>query len=234
MSLFDSARFQISAAKLSGLPTSIEPEIAFAGRSNAGKSTTINVITRKTRLAFASKTPGRTQLINFFELSRKTPDGKSRETVGRLVDLPGYGFAKANESVRGSWSDLVGGYIAGRRQLAGLVIVMDSRRPFMPTDEWLIDFMRGRPEVRQLWLLNKCDQIKNMERRQTLRKTEERAAAFGPQVSVPFFSGLKREGVDQLIETLESWLPAPASAAPAAEGENTSSVRSDISGTNER
>ena len=87
MSLFDSARFQISAAKLSGLPTTIEPEIAFAGRSNAGKSTTINVITRKTRLAFASKTPGRTQLINFFELSRKTPDGKSRETVGRLVDL---------------------------------------------------------------------------------------------------------------------------------------------------
>lgn len=234
MSLFDSARFQISAAKLSGLPTSIEPEIAFAGRSNAGKSTTINVITRKTRLAFASKTPGRTQLINFFELSRKTPDGKSRETVGRLVDLPGYGFAKANESVRGSWSDLVGGYIAGRRQLAGLVIVMDSRRPFMPTDEWLIDFMRGRPEVRQLWLLNKCDQIKNMERRQTLRKAEERAAAFGPQVSVQFFSGLKREGVDQLIETLESWLPAPASATPAAEGENTSSVRSDISGTNER
>lgn len=128
----------------------------------------------------------------------------------------------------------MGGYIAGRRQLAGLVIVMDSRRPFMPTDEWLIDFMRGRPEVRQLWLLNKCDQIKNMERRQTLRKAEERAAAFGPQVSVQFFSGLKREGVDQLIETLESWLPAPASAAPAAEGENTSSVRSDISGTNER
>jgi len=218
VSLFDSARFQISAAKLSGLPTTIEPEIAFAGRSNAGKSTTINVITRKTRLAFASK----------------TPDGKSRETVGRLVDLPGYGFAKANESVRGSWSDLVGGYIAGRRQLAGLVIVMDSRRPFMPTDEWLIDFMRERPEVRQLWLLNKCDQIKNMERRQTLRKAEERAAAFGPQVSVQFFSGLKREGVDQLIETLESWLPAPASAAAAAEGENTSSVRSDISGTNER
>lgn len=210
MSLFDSARFQISAAKLSGLPASIEPEIAFAGRSNAGKSTTINVLTRKTRLAFASKTPGRTQLINFFELSRKTPDGKSREIAGRLVDLPGYGFAKANESVRGSWSDLVGGYIAGRRQLAGLVIVMDSRRPFMPTDEWLIEFMKQRPEVRMLWLLNKCDQIKTRERRETLRLVEKRAQEFGGRVTVQFFSGLKREGVETLAATLESWLLAPS------------------------
>ena len=126
MSLFDSARFQISAAKLSGLPTELEPEIAFAGRSNAGKSTTINVLTRQTRLAFASKTPGRTQLVNFFELSRKIDGGRNRVVVGRLVDLPGYGFAKANEAVRSSWSDLVGGYIAGRRQLRGLVIVMDG------------------------------------------------------------------------------------------------------------
>lgn len=228
VSLFDSARFQISAAKLSGLPTDLEPEIAFAGRSNAGKSTTINVLTRKTRLAFASKTPGRTQLINFFELSRRTPDGRARETVGRLVDLPGYGFAKANESVRGSWSDLVGGYIAKREQLAGLVIVMDARRPFMPTDEWLIEFMRGRPEVKMLWLLNKCDQIKNMERRATLKVAEARAAAFGPQVNVQFFSGLKREGVDELARTLESWLPAPAAAATPV------STRSEGSGSTQR
>ena len=85
MSLFDSARFQISAAKLSGLPTELEPEIAFAGRSNAGKSTTINVLTRQTRLAFASRTPGRTQLVNFFELSRKIDGGRNRVVVGRLV-----------------------------------------------------------------------------------------------------------------------------------------------------
>lgn len=206
MSLFDSARFQISAAKLSGLPTDVEPEIAFAGRSNAGKSTTINVLTRKTRLAFASKTPGRTQLINFFELSRKTDDGASRRIVGRLVDLPGYGFARTTEAVRGSWSDLVGGYIAGRRQLAGLVIVMDARRPFMPTDEWLIEFMKGRPEVRMLWLLNKVDQIKTMERRTTMRRVLERAAEFNGRVTVQYFSGLKREGVDELARTLEGWL----------------------------
>lgn len=214
MSLFDSARFQISAAKLSGLPTDLEPEIAFAGRSNAGKSTTINVLTRKTRLAFASKTPGRTQLINFFELSRRIGESRNREIVGRLVDLPGYGFAKANESVRGSWSDLVGGYIARREQMRGLVIVMDSRRPFMPTDEWLIEFMKQRPEVKMLWLLNKCDQIKTRERRETMRRVQERAREFGDRVTVQYFSGLKREGVDELARTLESWL-LPQEAAPA-------------------
>ena len=165
MSLFDSARFQISAAKLSGLPTELEPEIAFAGRSNAGKSTTINVLTRQTRLAFASKTPGRTQLVNFFELR-------------------------------------------------GLVIVMDSRRPFMPTDEWLIEFMKQRPEVKMLWLLNKCDQIKTQERRTTLRAVEKRAAEFGDRVTVQFFSGLKREGVDELAKTLETWLNPATTAMP--------------------
>ena len=214
MSLFDSAQFQISAAKLSGLPTDVEPEIAFAGRSNAGKSTTINVLTRKTRLAFASKTPGRTQLINFFELSQKSADGKSREIVGRLVDLPGYGFAKTTEEVRGSWSDLVGGYIAGRQQMIGLVIVMDARRPFMPTDTWLIEFMKKRPEVKMLWLLNKADQIKNMERKATMRKVLERAAEFGDRVTVQYFSGLKRQGVDELARTLEGWLLPSESIFP--------------------
>lgn len=216
MSLFDSARFQISAARLSGLPTDIEPEIAFAGRSNAGKSTTINVLTRKTRLAFASKTPGRTQLINFFELSRKTPSGGAgeREIVGRLVDLPGYGFAKTTEAVRGSWSDLVGGYIAQRRQLAGLVIVMDARRPFMPTDEWLIEFMAGRPNVRMHWLLNKADQLKNQERRTTLRNAQKRAAEIGPHVTVQLFSGMKKEGTEELGAVLEGWLGLNAQESP--------------------
>ena len=127
MSIFDTARFVISAAKLSGLPPEAVPEIAFAGRSNAGKSTTINVLTRKTRLAFASKTPGRTQLINFFALSKKNEEGV-RQDVGCLVDLPGYGFAKASEDTRKTWSQLVGGYIAQRPNMVGLVIVMDARR----------------------------------------------------------------------------------------------------------
>lgn len=215
MSIFDTARFVISAAKLSGLPPEDIPEIAFAGRSNAGKSTTINVLTRKTRLAFASKTPGRTQLINFFALSKKIEDGMRRD-VGHLVDLPGYGFAKANEDTRKSWSTLVGGYIAQRRALTGLVIVMDARRPFMPTDEWLITFMQARPNVRMHWLLNKADQLKTMQKRETLRLAQKRAAEIGPHVSVQLFSGLKREGTQELAGVLEGWLglnaPEPDSA----------------------
>lgn len=210
MSIFDSARFQISAAKLSGLPPEGQPEIAFAGRSNAGKSTTINVLTRQTRLAFWSKTPGRTQLVNFFSLSRKRPEG-GRETVAHLVDLPGYGFAKTNETVRKSWSELVGGYIAERQSLVGLVVVMDARRPFMPTDEWLIDFMRARPEVKMHWLLNKADQLKTMQKRETLRMAQKRAQAFGPNVTVQLFSGLKKEGTQELADVLESWLAATES-----------------------
>lgn len=205
MSLFDTARFVISAAKLRGLPAEHIPEIAFAGRSNAGKSTTINVLTRKTRLAFASKTPGRTQLINFFALSQKQDDGQ-RQDVGMLVDLPGYGFAKANEETRQSWSELVGGYIAQRQALTGLVIVMDARRPFMPTDEWLIEFMAKRPNVRMHWLLNKADQLKTMQKRETLRMAQARAQAIGPHVTVQLFSGLKKQGTDELSQQLLHWL----------------------------
>lgn len=205
MSIFDTAKFKISVAKLSGLPPEGLPEVAFAGRSNAGKSTSINVLTRKTRLAFASKTPGRTQLINYFGLSKKNGLGAYAD-VGYLVDLPGYGFAKASESTRKTWSKLVGGYIAERRSLAGLVVVMDARRPFMPTDEWLIDFMAARPEVKMHWLLNKADQLKNMERRQTLRAVQKRAEELGPHVTCQLFSGLKKEGTAELARVLESWL----------------------------
>ena len=205
MSIFDSARFVISAAKLSGLPPEDLPEIAFAGRSNAGKSTSINVLTRKTRLAFASKTPGRTQLINFFGLSQKLAKNEW-EDIGYLVDLPGYGFAKASEDTRKTWSQLVGGYIAQRPNMVGLVIVMDARRPFMPTDEWLIEFMAARPNVKMHWLLNKADQLKNMERKNTLRLAQKRAAEIGPHVSVQLFSGMKKEGTAELAEVLEGWL----------------------------
>ena len=89
-----------------------------------------------------------------------------------------------------------------------------SRRPFMPTDEWLIEFMKQRPEVKMLWLLNKCDQIKTQERRTTLRAVEKRAAEFGDRVTVQFFSGLKREGVDELAKTLETWLNPATTAMP--------------------
>ena len=204
MSLFDSARFRLSVSRLDGLPPADVPEIAFAGRSNAGKSTTINVLTRQGRLAFASKTPGRTQLINFFDLSEKNAIGH-RERVASLVDLPGYGFAKAAEGTRKTWSELIGGYLAERDTLTGIVVVMDSRRPFMPTDEWVIDFLNTRP-VRLHLLLNKCDQLNNQQKKETHLKVKARAAEMGPHVTVQLFSGLKRIGVDELRETLERWI----------------------------
>lgn len=204
MSLFDSARFRLSVSQLDGLPAISVPEIAFVGRSNAGKSTTINVLTRQGRLAFASKTPGRTQLINFFSLSKKNENGQ-REHVAYLVDLPGYGFAKAAESTRKTWSALIGGYLAHRDTLTGIVVVMDARRPFMPTDEWVIDFMNTRP-VRLHFLLNKADQLNNQGKINALRQAQRRASEIGPHVSVQLFSGLKKEGVDELREVLTSWI----------------------------
>ena len=204
MSLFDSARFRLSVSQLDGLPAISVPEIAFVGRSNAGKSTTINVLTRQGRLAFASKTPGRTQLINFFSLSKKNENGQ-REHVADLVDLPGYGFAKAAESTRKTWSALIGGYLAHRDTLTGIVVVMDARRPFMPTDEWVIDFMNTRP-VRLHFLLNKADQLNNQGKINALRQAQRRASEIGPHVSVQLFSGLKKEGVDELREVLTSWI----------------------------
>ncbi len=204
MSLFDSARFRLSASELKGLPDMQVPEIAFAGRSNAGKSTTINVLTRQGRLAFASKTPGRTQLINFFSLTQKNDEG-GRDHIADLVDLPGYGFAKAAEATRKTWSDLIGGYLAIRENLTGIVVVMDARRPFMPTDEWLIQFLSTRP-VRLHFLLNKADQLNNQGKKDVLRLAQARAKQMGPHVSVQLFSGLKREGVDELRDVLLHWI----------------------------
>ena len=204
MSLFESARFRLSASELKGLPDMQVPEIAFAGRSNAGKSTTINVLTRQGRLAFASKTPGRTQLINFFSLTQKNEEG-GRDHIADLVDLPGYGFAKAAEATRKTWSDLIGGYLAIRENLTGIVVVMDARRPFMPTDEWLIQFISTRP-VRLHFLLNKADQLNNQGKKDVLRMAQARAKQMGPHVSVQLFSGLKREGVDELRDVLLHWI----------------------------
>ena len=155
-------------------------------------------------MAFASKTPGRTQLINFFDLSQKNELGH-RERVASLVDLPGYGFAKAAEGTRKSWSELIGGYLAQRDTLTGIVVVMDARRPFMPTDEWVIDFLNSRP-VKMHFLLNKCDQLNNQAKKETLRMVQARAAELGPHISLQLFSGLKREGVDELRETLLRWI----------------------------
>ncbi len=201
--LFRSARFVISVAALSDLPPPALPEIAFAGRSNAGKSSAINVLTDQKRLAFASKTPGRTQLLNFFELSERDQE-KQIVARGMLVDLPGYGFAQAPQAQRSQWDALVGGYVAQRQTLVGIVIVMDARRPLLPGDEALIDFV-GR-ETSLHFLLTKSDQLNNTERKNALEAAQQRAAQIGPRATAQLFSALKRQGTEELAYILSGWL----------------------------
>ena len=194
-SAFSELRFLTSVAKLAQLPAEDLPELAFAGRSNVGKSSAINSLARRRRLAFFSKTPGRTQTINFFELGRR----------GRLVDLPGYGFARAPRALRAEWDRLVGGYLASRRSLAGVVVLMDARRPFTPQDEHLLEWLRpaGR---RVLILLSKCDKLSRQERTAALERARARLAASDPGADVRLFSCQSGEGVEQTRALLEAWL----------------------------
>ena len=204
MQLFRSARFVMSVAALSDLPPPALPEIAFAGRSNAGKSSAINVLTDQKRLAFASKTPGRTQLLNFFELSERDHE-KQIVARGILVDLPGYGYAQAPQAQRSQWDELVGGYVAQRQTLVGIVIVMDARRPLLPGDEALIAFVDGG-ETSLHFLLTKSDQLNNAERKKALEAGQQRAAQIGPRATAQLFSALKRQGTDELAYILSGWL----------------------------
>ena len=194
----------MSVAALANLPPPALPEIAFAGRSNAGKSSAINVLTDQKRLAFASKTPGRTQLLNFFELSERD-ENKQTVARGTLVDLPGYGFAQAPLAQRAQWDALVGGYVGQRQTLVGIVIVMDARRPLMPGDEALIDFVAQR-QTPLHFLLTKSDQLNNGERKAALALAQQRAAPVGPRATAQLFSAPKRQGIDELAYILAGWL----------------------------
>jgi GTP-binding protein len=197
---FDTARFLISIADLAGLnaPALAQvPEVAFVGRSNAGKSSAINALTNRTRLAYASKMPGRTQTLNFFALDA----GRLEATTGYLVDLPGYGFAKVGATTRDRWNNLVGGYLVERRQLRGVVLVVDSRRGLLPAAEDLIGLLCQRDPQRPAalhMLLSKADQIKTVERRSVVAATQQRAQTLPLPVTVQLFSARGREGIEQL------------------------------------
>jgi len=197
MSLFQQAVFLTTVAHLRDLPQDSVREIAFAGRSNAGKSSAINSLAGRTRLAYVSKTPGRTQHLNYFTLA----DGKY------FVDLPGYGYAKAPEAIRSQWEGLIGPYLSKREQLAGLVVIMDIRRPLTDLDLRLIDWFRptGRPiHV----LLSKADKLSRQEQTKTLRSVKAELATWGDAASysVQLFSSLKKTGVDEAEAVLAGWL----------------------------
>jgi len=205
---FDTARFVISVAELSalqGAPLGEVPEVAFVGRSNAGKSSAINALTNRTRLAYASKLPGRTQTLNFFALA----SGRDPAPVGHLVDLPGYGFAKVDAATRQRWNDLIGGYLVGRDRLRGVVLVIDSRRGLLPADEELIGLLCQRDPDRAAalhLLLSKADQLKTVERRAALAAAEQRARTLPLQTTVQLFSARAREGLDELSERVARML----------------------------
>lgn len=205
MAIFRNAQFEISIAKASGLPPASGPEIAFAGRSNAGKSSAINTLAGHTRLAFVSKTPGRTQLINFFRLN----------CGAALVDLPGYGYAKVPESVRRQWQGLLETYLRTRESLVGLVLIMDSRHPLKPLDRQMIGWFApsGRPiHV----LLTKSDKLSRNQASAARALVQRELAGMGAQVSVQLFSSLARVGTEEVERTVAGWLglsPRPDSEA---------------------
>jgi GTP-binding protein len=189
------AQFHTSVAHLRDLPFS-RAEVAFAGRSNAGKSSALNLLTRKNRLAFTSKTPGRTQLINFFELAPDT----------FLVDLPGYGYAKVPPQIKAQWEDLLSRYLQEREPLVGMVLIMDARHPLTPLDQRMLDWFTPTGKPVHI-LLSKADKLSNSEKALTLRKVKQTLAPFD-NVSVQLFSSLSRLGADEAAGVVEGWLQA--------------------------
>lgn len=203
MSLFRNAQFEISVAKPNGLPPPGGPEVAFAGRSNAGKSSAINTLCDHVRLAFVSKTPGRTQLINFFRLRNGAV----------LVDLPGYGYAEVPEAIRLQWQRLLEDYLTRRPNLVGLVLIMDSRHPLKDRDRVMIGWFApsGRPiHV----LLTKSDKLTRSEQSATLAAVRKELAPLGEQVTVQLFSSLKKTGIEEAERIVGSWLSVPEDAGP--------------------
>lgn len=194
MSYYTKATFFTSAPDIRHLKDDTGIEVAFAGRSNAGKSSALNTLTRQKNLARTSKTPGRTQLINVFEL----------EDNLRLVDLPGYGFAKVPLAMKIKWQKSLGEYLQKRKSLKGLVVLMDIRHPFKDLDQdlihWAVD--AGIPV---LALLTKADKLKSGKRKAQLMMAQEAALAFMGDVTVNTFSSLNRHGLPELERMLDLW-----------------------------
>ncbi|MCB1960664.1 MAG: YihA family ribosome biogenesis GTP-binding protein [Rhodocyclaceae bacterium] len=207
MSLFRHAVFEISIAEPRGLPAPNGPEVAFAGRSNAGKSSAINTLADHTRLAFVSKTPGRTQLINFFRLRGGAV----------LVDLPGYGYADVPDKIRRQWQGLLENYLRERASLIGLVLIMDARRPLTALDQQMLDWYvpSGRPVH---VLLTKSDKLSRNEAAKTLAATRKALAAWGGAISVQLFSSLKKSGIEEVEAAVGRWLTDCAGMTPALDG----------------
>jgi GTP-binding protein len=228
MSKLWQARFFTTVNQLRDLPRLQVPEIAFAGRSNAGKSTAINILTNQKGLAFASKTPGRTQHINFFSIGgahvamhRKDPT-KVEEIEALLVDLPGYGYAEVSGDAKLHWQKLLGDYVQRREQLAALVLIMDARRPFTDLDTQMLEWFAptGKPIH---CILTKVDKLNRNEATNVLRQARQILDSYvdeegnGFPFTVQLFSALKRVGIDEANDKIIELLGLDQDPADPAE-----------------
>lgn len=202
------ARFLTTASRLDQLPPTELPEIAFVGRSNAGKSSAINALTQQKRLAFASKTPGRTQHINLFELGpRDAPDAL-------FADLPGYGYAAVSRGDKLRWQQVMADYLALRRSLSGIVLLVDSRLGVTDLDRRLLEFVAqrvGTGTVRLLVLLTKADKLNRRDRTASVHAAQTLLAAHSTSesdIGVAAFSSLSREGLGDVAQQLREWVTA--------------------------
>jgi GTP-binding protein len=208
------ARFLTTASRLDQLPAHELPEIAFVGRSNAGKSTAINTLAQQRQLAYASKTPGRTQHINLFEVGPKD----APQTY--WADLPGYGYAAVAKTAKARWQEVMADYLRVRRNLSCVVQMVDSRHGFTDLDRQLLEFVAPRlanGEVRLLVLLTKADKLNRKESTDSLRKAQAVLAGLSTEASdirVTLFSSLKRQGVGEVAEILHQWVAIPAVTDP--------------------
>ncbi|MES9853671.1 MAG: ribosome biogenesis GTP-binding protein YihA/YsxC [Candidatus Thiodiazotropha sp. L084R] len=190
---YHQAHFLKSAAKLSQSPTDSGYEVAFAGRSNAGKSSALNTLCSQKSLARTSKTPGRTQLLNFFSLDEER----------RLVDLPGYGYAKVAESVKKQWQQSLADYIENRQCLRGLVLLMDIRHPLTPFDLQMLQWNTHHGLPTHV-LLTKADKLKSGAAKNVQLKVE-RSLNDHPEITVQRFSSLKKQGIETCHQVLDIW-----------------------------
>jgi GTP-binding protein len=205
MPAFSHAKFLRAAGRPADFPPPGPPELAFAGRSNVGKSSAINALLGRRGLARTSKTPGRTQTINFYALDE--------EESARLVDLPGYGYARVPKPLREQWRGLVGSYLQDRPSLVGVVLVMDARHPLKDLDEQLLHWLGG---MRVLGLLSKADKLTKREQAATLEGAAGKVSG-ARNVQPSLFSSETRQGVEECRSLLGAWLAE--SGGPAQAGE---------------
>lgn len=192
--LFSNCEFLISAYKTSQLPDDEGMEIAFAGRSNSGKSTTINALTNHKGLAKVSKTPGRTQLFNCFEFKPNK----------RLVDLPGYGYAKVPKKMKKHWEKEIDSYLMNRESLIGVVIIMDIRHPMKVFDEQMLSWA-DQSGLHSHVLLNKADKLNNNDIKRTLMKVNKEINKYSQSTTCQVFSALRRIGTPELSQVVSPW-----------------------------